>query len=332
MYALALIISFILVLIFTPIARRVAFIFNIVDKPDNVLKTHKKVTPYLGGGAIAFSIIFTLFLITHIHQLVIEKEIYTILMGCIIIIILGFIDDIMNIGPFRKICVQSLAALVVISADIKISFTNFEILDVLITIVWIVFITNTFNLIDIMDGLAAGIIVILSLVLSIMFLQINAIVPSILLLALTGSCLGFLKFNFNPAKIFMGDTGSLFLGFLLASISILLFKGNTDPQFHLIIFIIFGIPIFETIFVSILRIQNGQSPFKGSKDHFALRMVRSGLSVKRTVIITYLFTVLLGIISIFVFYFNELAFYFIGIILLGFILIGKYLAKVDMDI
>ena len=230
-------IALILGLVFTPIARVIALKFDIVDIPNTVVKTHKKVTPYLGGGAIALSLLVTLFILIITFKLDVDKEMYGILVGCLIIIILGLIDDIKNITPLQKIFFQFLSAVIVVLSGTKIYLTNIEIIDVILTILWIIALTNAFNLIDIMDGLAAGIASIVSLTLSVLFLQMDEVFFSLVLLALAGSCLGFLKYNFNPAQIFMGDTGSLFLGFLLACISINFIDVGEINQSTLILFL-----------------------------------------------------------------------------------------------
>lgn len=330
-FILSFFIALILGLVFTPIVIVIALKFNIVDIPNTEVKTHKKVTPYLGGGAIALSLLVTLFILTITFNLNVDKKIYGILVSCLIIIILGLIDDVKNITPFRKISFQFLAAIIVVLSGTKIYLTNIEMIDVILTILWIIALTNALNLIDIMDGLAAGIATIASLSLSILSLQMDELFLCAVLLALAGSCLGFLKYNFNPAQIFMGDTGSLFLGFLLACISINFIDVGEVIQSTFILFFVFGIPIFETIFVSILRIKSKRSPLIGSKDHFALRMVNSGLTVKKTVLVTYSTGILLGVVSITSFNFKDLTPFFIIVILIAVIIVAKKLGRIDMS-
>jgi UDP-GlcNAc:undecaprenyl-phosphate/decaprenyl-phosphate GlcNAc-1-phosphate transferase len=331
MLILTFLTALIFALIFTPMAMLLALKLEIVDRPNIVLKTHKKVTPYLGGVAIATSFFLTLFVLTSYISLEQGKEMYGILFGSLIVIYIGIIDDIYTVGPIKKICFQLVAVLIVVLTGTKITLTNFDIVNGFLTTLWVIGLTNAINLIDIMDGLAAGIVFIVSIVFSILFLQIDLLFHSILLMALAGSCLGFLTYNFKPAQIFMGDTGSLFLGFILASISIHLISVSPNQQSILILVIAFGIPIFETLFVSILRIQNKRSPLMGSKDHFALRMVKNGFSVKHTVLITYSIGILLGVTSILAFNFKELTLVFLIGLLIVSIIIAKKLKKVDMS-
>jgi UDP-GlcNAc:undecaprenyl-phosphate/decaprenyl-phosphate GlcNAc-1-phosphate transferase len=331
MFIMAFLIALIFALIFTPLAILLALKLELVDKPNTELKTHRKVTPYLGGAAIAISLLITLLVLTSYFSLEIGKDMYGILIGSLIVIFIGIIDDLYTLGPIKKICFQLVAILIVILTGTKLSITSFDIVDGFLTVLWVIGLTNAINLIDIMDGLAAGIVLIVSIVFSILFLQIDLLFQSLLLLALAGSCLGFLTYNFKPAQIFMGDTGSLFLGFILASTSIHLVSVSPGHQSILILMIAFGIPIFETLFVSILRIQNGRSPLIGSKDHFALRMVKYGFSIKHTVLITYSIGILLGATSILAFNYKELTLYFlIGVVIVT-ILIAKKLKKVDMS-
>ncbi len=331
MFVLAILIALILALILTPIMRIIALKFDIVDHPDASVKTHKVAIPYLGGISIFLSLILTMLILIAIFNLNVNKEDYGILAGSIIITILGFIDDIMRVSPFKKVFIQALVTIVIGLFGLRVNLIDSDIINSVLMFCWVVGLTNACNLIDIMDGLASGVIAIASFFLSFMFLQKGEIFNSLLLSALAGACLGLLKYNFNPAQIFMGDTGSLFLGFLSASMTIKFIMGEGISQTALIPVFILGIPIFETVFVSILRIKSGRSPLKGSKDHFALRLVKSGFTVKQAVLITYLVGSLLGIVAVISYNFRDIVLYIgIGLLLYAFVVYRK-LSKIDMS-
>ncbi len=321
--------SFLLSLLFTPIAKHIALRFSILDVSNTKLKTHKINTPYLGGLSIFASVliasIFTIFL----YKIMVPFVVYGLLTSCFIIIVLGFTDDIYKLRPLTKISFQIIAASLAWLTGIRITLTGLEQLDIIITITWIVSLSNAFNLIDIMDGLASGVAAISSIFLSLICLELGEIMNGLLLLCIAGACFGFLKFNFNPAQIFMGDTGSLFLGFLIACSTTKMFQYK-EYSLEVLPVIILGIPIFETIFISLLRIKSGIPPWKGTKDHFALRLVKLGFSVKSTVILTYLFCVFLGSISLIFFYSRNPMLYCFFLITAILTLIGWILSKVDI--
>ncbi|MCR8633347.1 MraY family glycosyltransferase [Paenibacillus radicis (ex Xue et al. 2023)] len=326
----SLLISFLLSLLFTPIAKNIAIRFMILDVSNTSLKTHKINTPYLGGLSIFASVVIASAFVIFLFKLMIPIAVYGLLIACFIIIAVGFTDDIYNLHPLTKIFFQIIAASLAWLSGIRITLIGLEQFDSILTIIWIVGLSNAFNLIDIMDGLASGVAAISSIFLSLICLELGEIMNGLLLLSIAGACCGFLKFNFNPAQIFMGDTGSLFLGFLIACSTAHMFQFK--PYGDIVIpVIILGIPIFETIFISLLRIKSGIAPWKGTKDHFALRLVRLGFSVKHTVLLTYLFCAFLGSVTLIFFYLGSsvlYCFFAITLILIG---IGWVLSKVDIS-
>lgn len=324
--------SLTLSLIFTPPAKKIAIKFNIIDVPDTAVKTHKKSIPYLGGGAIALSLLITLLIMSLLFNLEFVRELSGILVGSFIILLLGFIDDIKNINPYIKLGFQALASMIVLLFGLEISFTGINVIDHLLALIWMITITNAFNLIDIMDGLSAGVAIFTALTLFTLFIQINEVMTSLLLITLAGACLGFVKYNFNPAQIFMGDTGSLFLGFFLSCTSLQFLAMNSKSHSFIMIIVVFTIPLFETIFISLLRIKRGQSPLKGSKDHFALRMIKYGFTVRRTVLITYIFAFSLGLISIILFHFEGITIWIFLILLIIAIFLSIKLGSIDMKV
>jgi UDP-GlcNAc:undecaprenyl-phosphate GlcNAc-1-phosphate transferase len=220
------------------------------------------------------------------------------------ILILGLIDDFGALTAFIKFLGQFLAAFILYKSGIKIQWDILpDEVNLILTLIWIVGICNAFNIIDIMDGLAAGVTVISSVFLFIMVvLKGNSTVIAVMTLALAGAVLGFLRYNFKPAKIYMGDTGSMFIGLMMGSLTMMVSYGNSNRLALLAPLFVLGVPIFDTLFVMVHRLKRGMSVFKGSPDHFALRLKKMTGSVRRTVIITYAATLVLcitGLVLIF---------------------------------
>ncbi len=293
LYSLTFVLSVLLALYGTPIARQAAIKFGIVDRPDGNLKVQGEPVPYLGGLAIYMAFLLSLALTFEF-----TRELLGILLGGTIIVLLGLIDDFGVLTPEIKLLGQLVAAFVLIKSGtmIYLAFIPFW-LRIFLTGLWIIGITNAFNIIDVMDGLSAGVAAVAALTLSVIALMNGKVMVAIMAVSLAGAAAGFLRYNFNPAKIYMGDTGSMFLGFTLASLSI----GNTIGSYTKVNFfgflapvLIMGVPVFDTLFVMFLRFRRGQSVFKGSNDHFAIRLKRLGWPVKRIVAASYAVSVLLS--------------------------------------
>lgn len=276
----------------TPLFRRIAIAFNIIDHPHSEIKTHRVPTPYLGGTAIWSGWIISLFLIrlfTHFPTGTL-RSLRGIIFGSGIIVLLGLVDDIVpkGLGFKIKFLVQTLAAVVVVMFGVQIHFISPSFVAIAFTILWIVGITNAFNIIDIMDGLSCGTAVIAALGFLFIALPTEMIYVNFCAAALAGACLGFLPFNFSKRlKIFMGDTGSLTIGFILASLSV---GTSYTKENYLGLFaplLIVAIPLYDTMLVMVLRWKKGQSPFLGSKDHFALRLEKKGLTRPQVIMVTY---------------------------------------------
>lgn len=317
--------SFIFTFVATPNVRRIAFKIGegAVDKPRDARRMHKKPTPRIGGLAIIFGFIVPIITAMIFSKICddsqfwkqfspITRQLSGTLAGAGIIAIMGFIDDCKDLPAKLKFIVQIAAALVVIFVgDIKINvFTNPnflsnnpywilpEWLSIIITVIWIVFITNAVNFIDGLDGLAAGVSAIMSVSLVFISIRVGEYPIAILGIALMGSCFGFLPFNFNPAKIFMGDTGSTFLGFMLATLSIQgVFKSYAVISFAVPLLIL-GLPLFDALFAMIRRILRGESPMKADRGHLHHRLVDMGFSQKQTVFILYAISGVLGITAV----------------------------------
>ena len=327
----AFIVSFAFTFATTPLVRRFAFKIGAIDIPKDNRRMHKKPTPRIGGLAIIFG--FTVATLCFAQP---SRQLYGTLSGAAIIAVMGVIDDCKNLPAKLKFVIQIIAALVVVFAgDIKIDvFTNPnflsdnpywvlpEWLSVTLTVIWIVFITNAVNFIDGLDGLAAGVSAIMSI-----SLRVGEYSIAILGIALMGSCFGFLPFNFNPAKIFMGDTGSTFLGFMLATLSIQgVFKSYAVISFAVPLLIL-GLPLFDALFAMIRRILRGQSPMTADRGHLHHRLVDMGFSQKQTVFILYAISGVLGITAVLLAESGVLRALLLVICVLILLLIGSMLGK-----
>ena len=332
----AFIVSFAFTFATTPLVRRFAFKIGAIDIPKDNRRMHKKPTPRIGGLAIIFG--FTVATLCFAQP---SRQLYGTLAGAAIIAVMGVIDDCKNLPAKLKFVIQIIAALVVVFAgDIKIDvFTNPnflsdnpywvlpEWLSVTLTVIWIVFITNAVNFIDGLDGLAAGVSAIMSISLVFISIRVGEYSIAILGIALMGSCFGFLPFNFNPAKIFMGDTGSTFLGFMLATLSIQgVFKSYAVISFAVPLLIL-GLPLFDALFAMIRRILLGQSPMTADRGHLHHRLVDMGFSQKQTVFILYAISGVLGITAVLLAESGVLRALLLVICVLILLLIGSMLGK-----
>ena len=332
----AFIVSFAFTFATTPLVRRFAFKIGAIDIPKDNRRMHKKPTPRIGGLAIIFG--FTVATLCFAQP---SRQLSGTLAGAAIIAVMGVIDDCKNLPAKLKFVIQIIAALVVVFAgDIKIDvFTNPnflsdnpywvlpEWLSVTLTVIWIVFITNAVNFIDGLDGLAAGVSAIMSISLVFISIRVGEYSIAILGIALMGSCFGFLPFNFNPAKIFMGDTGSTFLGFMLATLSIQgVFKSYAVISFAVPLLIL-GLPLFDALFAMIRRILRGQSPMTADRGHLHHRLVDMGFSQKQTVFILYAISGVLGITAVLLAESGVLRALLLVICVLILLLIGSMLGK-----
>ena len=332
----AFIVSFAFTFATTPLVRRFAFKIGAIDIPKDNRRMHKKPTPRIGGLAIIFG--FTVATLCFAQP---SRQLYGTLAGAAIIAVMGVIDDCKNLPAKLKFVIQIIAALVVVFAgDIKIDvFTNPnflsdnpywvlpEWLSVTLTVIWIVFITNAVNFIDGLDGLAAGVSAIMSISLVFISIRVGEYSIAILGIALMGSCFGFLPFNFNPAKIFMGDTGSTFLGFMLATLSIQgVFKSYAVISFAVPLLIL-GLPLFDALFAMIRRILRGQSTMTADRGHLHHRLVDMGFSQKQTVFILYAISGVLGITAVLLAESGVLRALLLVICVLILLLIGSMLGK-----
>ncbi|MGM0867005.1 MAG: glycosyltransferase family 4 protein [Bacillota bacterium] len=299
MLILTLIICFLLTLGITPFVKKFAYKVGATDQP-NVRKVHQKIMPRLGGLAIYIGFIAG-FLILRPD----DPYAGAIILGSAVILLTGMADDIFELSPRLKLLGQLTAAFTVVLGGVQIEFINlpfggelqFGIFSIPITILWIVGITNAINLIDGLDGLAAGVSTIGLATIGFMAMLKGDVFVMSLALILIVSTLGFLYFNFHPAKIFMGDTGALFLGYMIAVLSMLGFKNVT--MISLIVpLIILGVPISDTFFAIIRRIVNKSPLSAPDKSHLHHCLLRIGFTHKQTVIIIYAIAAMFSLAAI----------------------------------
>ncbi|OGS22837.1 MAG: hypothetical protein A2252_06165 [Elusimicrobia bacterium RIFOXYA2_FULL_39_19] len=302
-YLLTFIFALIISLILTPLSRKLAIALSIYDHPLSDVKTHKKATPYLGGVAIAGSFLAALLLIrlfTHFPTGTL-RSLRGIFIGSIVILMLGLFDDIKHKGlKFQsKFIFQAIPCIVLLIFNIKLKFITPEWLAITLTIIWVIGVINALNIIDIMDGLSSGIAIIACLGFFLIGIpQEEEIYVNFASIALAGACLGFLPYNLSHKyKIFMGDTGSLFIGFILAAISMGTKYTEVNNLGLFAPILILAIPIYDTFLVMYLRIKKRTSPFIGSKDHFALRLEKTGYSRKSILFFTYTAGIILSFTS-----------------------------------
>ena len=300
----AVIFAALMAFVTTPIVRVIAFKTGAVDDPkrDN-RRMHKTPTPRLGGLAVFFSFVVSVFLFYGVSNFTLSM-----IAGAFLLIIVGILDDVFRdkIRAVIKLLVQIAAAgLVVWQGEVLIERVNifgryihFGYFSVPLTVFWIVGIINAVNLIDGLDGLSCGIATISAVSLLLVTILLGDFRLALLIAILAGSCLGFLPFNINPAKIFIGDTGATFLGYILAVVSIQgLFKAQAVITF-IIPFLILAVPIFDTTFAIIRRVLTGRHPFSADRGHLHHRLIDMGFNKKQTVRILYAVSALLGVSSI----------------------------------
>lgn len=299
--ALSMVISFMA----TPAVKRMAYKIGAVDVPKDGRRMHDHPIPRLGGLAIALAFILTVLLTVELNQ-----QIQGIMLGGIMILVLGVLDDSLTLPAMPKFIVQIVAASVVVAHGCSIRFiTNpfssevgdcFDLgfLAVPVTIIWIVTLTNAVNFIDGLDGLAVGVSGISAGTMLVISLLVAEPQVAVIMGCLLGACIGFIPYNKNPAKIFMGDTGSTFLGFILSAMSIQGFFKLYAIISFVVPFLILGVPIFDITFAVLRRLAKHQNPMTADREHIHHRLIDMGFSQKQTVAITYTLTGILGLAAV----------------------------------
>ena len=300
----AFVVAFLISYASTPIVKALAFRIGAVDVPKDNRRMHKKPIARLGGLAIFYGFIISILCFAEI-----DTALRGILIGSIVIVMLGIFDDIYSLNALFKFVVQIAAALIVVMHGVCIDhissfgigsspYIDLGIFAVPITVLWIVGVTNAVNLIDGLDGLAAGVSTISTVSLFAISLITRETGVAIVTAAVAGAGFGFMPYNIHPAKIFMGDTGSTFLGFILACLSVVgLFKGYAVISMA-VPFLILGLPIFDTAFAIIRRVLRGQSPMHPDRGHVHHRLIDLGFDQKQTVIILLITSGLLSLSAV----------------------------------
>ncbi|MCX7694615.1 MAG: undecaprenyl/decaprenyl-phosphate alpha-N-acetylglucosaminyl 1-phosphate transferase [Caloramator sp.] len=303
-YFIVFLISGFISFILTPYVIKLANKIGAIDVPKDDRRVHKKPIPRMGGLSIYISC-----LVISLFTLKMNYRMFGLLFGATFIVFMGIIDDIKPLKPLTKLLVQIAAACILMLFDIRIKTLSlpffgydryFDIgyFGMILTILWVVGVTNAMNLIDGLDGLACGTGIIASITLFIVSLISGRYLSAIMTITLAGASLGFLYYNFNPAKIFLGDTGSQFIGYMLASISILSAIKYYTAFSIFVPILAFGVPIYDTLSSIIRRKMNGKPIMEADRGHLHHRLLDKGFSHRQTVLIMYVFSVILGIISI----------------------------------
>lgn len=303
LYIAAFASAFAISLVTTPLAKKISIKVGAIDIPKD-RGMHSKPMPRMGGIAIVLGFMITVITLSFLVKGIEFRQFAGLVVGAGIIVVLGMFDDIYNLRARFKLCIQIVAALVVIFSGIRINivlwpFTAYlQTLSGPITLVWIIGVTNAVNLIDGLDGLAAGVSSIAALSLMVLCIMTGSETAVMLTAALAGSCLGFLPRNFNPAEIFMGDTGATFLGFVLAVTSILgVFKGYAVLAL-IVSMLCLGLPVFDTLFAMLRRIAKHQPIMQADRGHLHHRLIDHGYNQKQAVLILYGISIICGLLAI----------------------------------
>ena len=289
--------SFLVALVLTFAVREFARRRGFVAEPKSD-RWHKKPTAMFGGVAIFATTVFGYFLFIPM-----TKESISIIVGASFLFLVGLIDDLRDIKPYQKLIGQLVAVSIVIGAGLHLPWTDVYVLDVWITVFWIVGITNAINLLDNMDGLASGIALIAAVTLGVSFYQSGQVYETLFISVFAGALIGFLVFNFNPASIFMGDCGSMFIGFLISSTVLLNQMGGRSRGVLSVLAVpvlILFIPIFDTTLVTLLRKFSGRKASQGGRDHTSHRLVALGLSERKAVLMLYTFAFAGAVLALFI--------------------------------
>lgn len=313
--------SLVLCILFIPLARFISHVFNIVDHPSQ-RKIHTAPMPRTGGFAMFFSFIVTIilglflfevlnrqffylpsdtadFLFSHYARLkTVIPVLRIVMLAATTVFLLGLWDDLHPLNSRKKLLIEILVAFILWWGGIRMSlFIDAPILSLILTIAWIVGITNSFNLLDNMDGLSAGVAFVISCMFFVSCFRGGQFFVSLILALMMGITAGFLIFNFPPAKIFMGDAGSLFIGLVLASISLIATYYRYDDRSKIVIvmpLLLFAVPIFDTFSVMWIRLKERRSILAADKKHFSHRLTSLGMTQKQAVLFIYLATLCLG--------------------------------------
>lgn len=318
----------------TPIVKSFAQKVGAIDVPRDARRVHDHPIPRMGGLAIFLGFLISVLLFVDVTQ-----QIRGILLGAVLIVACGAIDDVISLRAWIKLLIQIAAAVIAVAHGVVIEvFRNPNIfsenealilgaLAVPVTILWIVGITNSVNLIDGLDGLAVGVSTIASTTMFIVALLVSEGNVAVILAALMGACLGFMPYNLNPAKIFMGDTGALLLGYVLSTVSVVgMFKFYAVVTFVVPILAL-ALPLFDTLCAIIRRLLRGQSPMHPDRGHLHHRLIDMGLSQKQAVAILYSISAILGLCAVVLATSGTVRIYLLVIAVLAAVAVGVFIKR-----
>ena len=302
---LSLVAAFIISFAATPVVKAFAQKVGAIDVPTEARRVHDHPIPRLGGLAIFLGFLLSVILFADI-----DRQIRGILIGAVIIVATGAIDDVISLRALTKLIIQIFVAIIAVLHGVVIEVVmnpnvfaaadniSLGILAIPITILWIVAVTNAVNLIDGLDGLAVGVSTIASVTMLVVALVVSEPNVAVILACLAGACVGFMPYNLNPAKIFMGDTGALLLGFVLSTMSVVgMFKFYAIVSFFVPVLAL-AVPIMDTSFAFMRRILKGQNPMKPDRGHFHHRLLDMGMSQKQAVATLYTVSIILGVSAV----------------------------------
>lgn len=293
----------------TPWIRKMAIGAGFVDTPD-ARKVHTTPVPLLGGVGIFAGAVLAVLLI---YEGRIPRSIAGALIAGTMVAVIGVLDDRRALSPVVRLLVQAAAVAVLITFGIRIRLPIPEVLNYVLTFFWVLGITNAINLLDNMDGLSAGVSAVAAAFMTLLGAFNGQYLVSALAAAILGACIGFLRYNFKPARIFMGDAGAYFLGFWLAVLGIQLrFPQNVNFVTWMAPVLVLGLPIFDTALVTISRLRRGVHPFTGGQDHLSHRLVQHGFSQRETVLLLYLIAGAFGMVALFITEADVVEGYFVG--------------------
>src|SRR5256886_2393829 len=319
-------VSFALALLLTPLVRMLARRWGFVAKPKTD-RWHKNSTAMMGGVAIWLAVTATwLTLVPH------ASSGWVVVGASSFLCLVGLVDDWLHIKPYQKLIGQVIGASAVVNYGLLLPWTRSLPANMVITIFWLIGITNAINLLDNMDGLATGVAAIASCFLAVNFVTVNQPTEAVMMAVFTAALLGFLVYNSQPASIFMGDSGSMFIGFFLASAALVNVSGGRSRSLASVLavpILVLFIPIFDTTFVTILRKLSGRAASQGGRDHTSHRLVALGLSEKRAVLMLYGLAALSGLLAVTLRELKpDVSLALLAIFTLGLTLLGVYLAGV----
>jgi UDP-GlcNAc:undecaprenyl-phosphate GlcNAc-1-phosphate transferase len=305
--------SYLLVGLLTPLMRRIAIATDVVDKPNTAHKSHKQPVPYLGGVAIIIGIIVISYSTSLVSNFTIDTFwlATSVLAPALVLGLIGLWDDMKNLPPLPRFVAQTIAgvftAVILIANNNVGNPTGSEIFDTFITITWVVGICNSINFFDNLDGGAAGTVAVSSIALAILALSGDQYLIAALSTVTAGATLGFLIWNKSPARIYMGDAGALFLGVLLATLTVRL-NPDTQTQLgsYLTPILLLAIPILDTTVAVLSRLKRHISPFQGGQDHLSHRLIRAGLSRRKAAVSLWSLSALFAAVAILISRVNEI--------------------------